>query len=220
VTVGYEQFPLWNPINAYLEGLTPKTGRVMEGRLRSVARYLDVEYRTFGWHELDPQRLVDIRDGLLEAGTAPGTVNVTLAAIRGVARTARDLGSISYSRYGELGRVSNAPTDPDTLGRALNHREMSALFATCAQDRSAAGVRDLAILSATYAGGMRANELAALELRDWTCEPPGLRVRVGPQLCSTYRATGTKGGGCFGWLGRDQGRKIRPALPTSYQERF
>ncbi len=80
----YEQLPLWNPVDAYLERLTAETGRVMEGRLRSVARYLGVEYRIFGWHELDPDRLVGIRDGLLEGGMAPGTVNVTLAAIRGV----------------------------------------------------------------------------------------------------------------------------------------
>ncbi|MDP9383153.1 MAG: site-specific integrase [Chloroflexota bacterium] len=130
-------------------------------------------------HELDPDRLIGIRDGLLEGGVAPGTVNVTLAAIRGVARTARDLGIIGYARCGEMERVPNASTDPDTLGRALSRREMSALFATYARDRSTAGVRDLAILSAMYAGGMRANELAALELDDWTCEPPGLRVRAG-----------------------------------------
>ncbi len=175
----HEQLPLWNPVDAYLERLAPETGRVMEGRLRSVARYLDVEYRTFGWHELDPDCLASIRDGLLEAGTAPGTVNVTLATIRGVVRTARDLGIIGYARCAELERVANAPADPDTLGRALSHREMSVLFATCARDRSTAGVRDLAILSAMYAGGMRANELAALELADWKPESPGLRVREG-----------------------------------------
>ena len=56
---------------------------------------------------------------------------------------------------------------------------MSALFATCARDHSTAGVKDLAILSAMYAGGMRASELAASEVDDWTSEPPGLRVRVG-----------------------------------------
>lgn len=175
----YEQLPLWNPVDAYLERLTPETGRVMEGRLRSVARHLGVEYRIFGWHELDSDRLSSIRCGLLGGGMAPGTVNVTLAAIRGVARAARDRGIIGYAQYGELERVPNASTDPDTLGRALSHQEMSALFATCARDRSTAGIRDLAILSAMYAGGMRANELAALELCDWTSEPPSLRVRVG-----------------------------------------
>ncbi len=179
MTMYYEQLPLWEPVDAYLESLAPETARVMEGRLRSVARYLGVEHQEFAWHELAPERLADIRDELLNDGVTPGTVNVALAAIRGVARTARDLGIIGYARCGELERILNAPTDPDTLGRALSHREMSVLFSTCARNRSTAGVRDLAILSAMYAGGMRANELAALELDDWTSEPPGLRVRIG-----------------------------------------
>jgi integrase len=177
--VGYEQLPLWNPVDAYLDGLKVETRRVMEGRLRSVARYLGVDHRAFAWHELGPERLAGIRDRLLEAGVAPGTINVGLAAIRGVARTARDLGIIGYARCAELVRVPNAPTDPDTLGRALSRREMSALFAACARDRYVAGLRDLAVLSAMYAGGMRASELSALELGDWTLEPPSLRIRVG-----------------------------------------
>ena len=45
MTVGYEQLPLWNPVDSYLEGLILETRRVMEGRLRSVAGYLGVEYR-------------------------------------------------------------------------------------------------------------------------------------------------------------------------------
>jgi integrase len=179
VTVRYEQLPLGNPVDVYLDGLKAETRRVMEGRLRSVACYLGVEHRGFAWHELEPERLAAIRDGLLESGVAPGTINVALAAIRGVARTARDIGIISYTRCGELVRVPNASTDPETLGRALSPREMSALFATCARDRSVAGIRDLAILSAMYAGGMRANELAALEPEDWVPEPPSLQVRVG-----------------------------------------
>ncbi len=210
----HERLPLWNPVDAYLEGLTPKTARVMEGRLRSVARHLGVEHRRFAWHELDPDRLVSIRDGLLEAGTAPGTVNVALAAIRGIARTARDLGLIGYAGCGELVGIPNASTDPDILGRALSHREMSALFATCARDRSAAGVRDLAILSAMYAGGMRANELSALELDDWTCEPPGLRVLVGRSYALRTVLLGPKAADAVaGWIAIRGGRPGPLFLP-------
>jgi integrase len=179
VTAGYGQPPPRNPVDAYLDGLRAETRQVMEGRLRSAARYLGVDHRTFAWHELDPECLVSIRDGLLQSGVVPGTVNVALAAIRGVARTARDRELIGYARHGELGRVRNVPTAPETPGRARTPRELSALFAACARDCSSAGIRDLAVLSAMYAGGMRASELVSLELGDWAPEPPGLRVRVG-----------------------------------------
>ena len=60
-----------------LDGLQAETRRVMEGRLRSVARHLGVEHQAFAWHELDPKCLSDIRDGLLQSGVAPGTVTGT-----------------------------------------------------------------------------------------------------------------------------------------------
>ena len=59
--VNCEQLPLWNPVDVYLERLAPETARVMEGRLRSVARYLGMEYRRVGWHELGSDRLSSIR---------------------------------------------------------------------------------------------------------------------------------------------------------------
>ncbi|MDP9374649.1 MAG: site-specific integrase [Chloroflexota bacterium] len=214
--VRHEQLPLWNPVEAYLERLAPGTARVMEERLRSLARELGVEHRSFGWHELVPDRLAGIRDGLLAAGVAAGTVNVALAAVRGVARTARDLGIIGAARCGELGRVRNAPTAPDILGRALSHRELSALFAACAQDHSAAGGRDQAILAAMYAGGMRAGELSALELGDWTAEPPGLRVRVGRGHALRTVLLGPRGADAVaGWVALRGSAPGRLFLPVS-----
>lgn len=213
--MGYEQRPLWNPVEVYLDALASGTRRVMEGRLRSVARHLGVEHRAYAWHELDPERLAELRDGLLEAGVAPGTVNVALAAIRGVARTARDLKLIGYARCTELGRVRNTPTHPDALGRALSPRELSALFAACGRDRSVVGVRDLAVLSAMYGGGMRASELSALELGDWTDEPPSLQVRVGRGYALRTVLLGPRAADAvMGWIairGSMPGRLFLPA---------
>ncbi len=139
----------------------------------------DVRHEDFDWREMDGDLLEHVRDGLLGAGVAPGTVNVALAAVRGVVRVARDLELVSYERYAGLEAVRGLPRDPEPVGRAATGRELDALFAVCARDGSAGGVRDLAMVAALYAGGMHASELVALELKDWSPEPASLSVRSG-----------------------------------------
>ena len=86
----------------------------------------------------------------------------------------------------------------------------------CRALASVAGGRNLAILPAMYAGGMRAGELAALELGDWTEDAPDLHmwvargcalrtVRLGPRAADV---------GC-GWVGIRAGALARLFLPVN-----
>lgn len=166
-------------VDIYLDSLKSSTRRTMETRLRSVTSFLNVAYEDFDWREMNAALLEHVRNGLLEAGVAPGTVNVALAAVRGVVRVARNQGFVSYEQYARLQAVRGLPRDPEPVGRAATGRELDALFAVCARDGSAGGVRDLAIIAALYAGGMHASELVMLELKDWSPEPASLSVSSG-----------------------------------------
>lgn len=219
--MGDQQHNVLDPLAAYLDGLRPQTRLVIEDRLRSVARDLGVDMHDFAWHELNVPQLVNIRDASLARGLAPSTVNMALSAIRGVARAARDLGLLSYARWAELGQVRNASLDVDTQGRALSSRELQALFAVCARDRSMLGVRDLALLAAIYAGGMRAGEVVRLQPDDWVSDPPSLRVQVAREYaCRTVLLGPRAADAVLGWAAIRGAAPGSLFLPTNRSGRF
>ncbi len=176
----YEQAKMqWPLLSEYMGGVSPATRGVMRSRLKAVAALLGADYEDVPWHELTAERVDWIREALLAGGTAPGTVNVGLAAIRGLARTAYDLRMIEYDQYHGIQELRNCPTEPAPTGRPATHGELSALFAACNSDRGAAGVRDTALLAALYAGALECREAVDLDLEDYSLEPPSLRVRAG-----------------------------------------
>jgi integrase len=168
-----------DPTVAYLASLSPKGRTTMVERLRAVAALLDVPYAQIVWHELRFQHVDAIRQRLLEAGRSPATVNLTLAAFRGIARYARNLGLMTAEEHDRIRDVKAAKGSRLPAGRAVLAGELGALVAACAADRTPAGVRDAAIFAVLYIGGIRRSELAGLDVADWTPEPPTLRIRHG-----------------------------------------
>jgi site-specific recombinase XerD len=62
-------------------------------------------------------------------------------------------------------------------GRALAPGELGALMGACADDETAAGIRDGALIALLYATGLRRAEVVALAAGDYNAEPGELRVR-------------------------------------------
>jgi hypothetical protein len=54
------------------------------------------------WHELRFAHVEHIRQKLIERGAAPATVNLTLVALRGVARYARNLNLMTAEEYNRI----------------------------------------------------------------------------------------------------------------------
>ncbi len=171
--------PQVDPTAAYLASLSPKGRKTMLERLRAVAALLDVPYAQIVWHELRFQHVDALRQRLLAQGRAPATVNLTLAALRGIARYARNLGLITAEEHDRLRDVKGARGSRLPAGRAVLAGELGALVAACAADPTPAGVRDAAIFAVLYIGGIRRSELAGLAVADWTPDPPTLRIRHG-----------------------------------------
>jgi hypothetical protein len=70
----------------------------------------------------------------LRGGTAPGTVNARLAALRGLARKAYDLRVIEYDQYHAIQELRNCPTEPAPTGRPAKGGELAAPFSTCSRE--------------------------------------------------------------------------------------
>ncbi|MDP9350399.1 MAG: site-specific integrase [Chloroflexota bacterium] len=169
----------WPLLDEYLDALTPATRGVMRSRLRAMAAVLAADYQDVPWHELTAERVDRIREDLLAGGTAPGSVNVGLAALRGLARKAYDLRVIEYDQYHAIQELRNCPTVPAPTGRPAKGGELAALFSVCLRDQSATGVRDSAFLAVLYAGALECREAVELEIDDYTFDPPSLRVEAG-----------------------------------------
>lgn len=166
-----------NPASAYLASLSANGRLAMAKRLRVVAALLGVPTEAIAWQELRFAHVAAIRQRLVERGAAPATVNLTLAALRGVARYARNLGLLPAEEYERIRDVKPARGTRLPSGRAATGGELVALVRACAADHTPAGARDAALLGVLYTGGVRRAELAGLDREDWSPDPPTLRVR-------------------------------------------
>jgi integrase len=203
------------PVAAYLAGLAPSGRTAVVSRLNRVAALLGAgDGLRIAWAGLSGERVLEVRSRMLEDGAKPATVNATLAAVRGVAREAHRLGLMAAEDYLSLRQVKNVRGEPFASGRSLSHDEIGALMQACADDDSAAGRRDAAVIALLYAGGLRRSELAGLDLCDYSRATGELRVRSGAG-CKERLVwlNGAAGGLLCEWLGR-RGVQPGPLFPA------
>jgi site-specific recombinase XerD len=167
-----------NPAAVYLAGLSQKGRRAMAGRLQIVAGILSVgDPLRIPWHRIRFQHVVTIRTRLQEIGYSPATVNLTLYALRGVARAAFNLGQMSAEDYQRIRDVKPVRGERILSGRGLPSGEIQALMEACMSNGRPAGARDAAIISLLYAAGLRRSEVVSLDLQDYDPESGNLVVR-------------------------------------------
>ncbi len=171
------QQPIEDPLLAYLGSLSPRSRVTVEERLRAVARMMQVPYEQVVWHELRAHHVEWIHQALTERGVAPSTVNVTLSALKGIARRARNLNLMSSDEYDRIRDVWGAKGEWEPAGRSATAGEIEALVRACLRDRTPAGIRDVAMLGVLYIGGIRRTELVGLQLSDYIPDPATLKVR-------------------------------------------
>jgi integrase len=173
-----------DPVVVYLAGLAPTGRRAMQSRLRAAAALLTGATPGRGqpraslslsWHTLTFAHVSALRTKLQASYGSPATVNLTLAAVRGVARAAFNLGLMPAEDYARLRQVG--PVKGTTLpkGRALTRGEVEAMLDIC--EATPAGRRDAALLALAYTTGCRRAELVGLDLADFHAETGELKVR-------------------------------------------
>lgn len=167
-----------NPAAVYLSGLSKTGRRTMLCKLDRAAEVLGyTDAIAVPWAELRFQHVSAVRTRLHECGLAPATVNCTLAALKGVARAAFNLGLISVEEHQRIRDVKDLRYERELTGRALTDEEVRALFRVCAKDERAQGQRDAAMLALLLATGLRRSELVGITLDDYHQEGGELLVR-------------------------------------------
>ena len=171
-----------NPALVYLARLAAGSRPAMSGALDTAARILSsgaVSGVDFPWQQLRYQHTAALRAALLNKGAAPATVNKTLSAVRGVMKEAWRLGLMTAEDYARAADVKTVKQDRLPAGRALNPRELAALFQECAKDPLPTGRRDAALMAVLYGAGLRRAEAEALNLADFDTETGALTVHGG-----------------------------------------
>jgi len=105
------------------------------------------------------------------------TANKMVSAFRGVMRACRDLGLIAEPQFQAVARLNLVKDGREKPSRMLNSEELSALFNACAQDGTASGRRDAALLVALLTTALRRTECIALDLEDYNPLRGELQIR-------------------------------------------
>ncbi len=164
-----------SPATVYLASLAPTGRRAIKGRLKSIAVMFNCPFESMPWHELRYEHLSAIRVQLQEGELAPSTINMTLYGLRGVAKSAFNLGLMSADDYARLCNVKPVRGERLPPGRALSVGEIGALLDTCAG--TPIGIRNAVIISIMYACGLRRDEVVTLDLDHYNTETGELKVK-------------------------------------------
>lgn len=194
---GNDPARLLSPVDVYLERLgSPESRRTATKGMRALAAIITGSREhaaRIPWEQLRSWHTQAIR-AELQTRYAPATANLYLSVLRGVLEAAWELGGLTSEEYQRAVHVKAVPGDRLPAGRALSRGEISALFAVCAHDDTAAGARDAALLAVLYAAGLRRSEAAALQLGDFDPDSGALAIHhtKGNKERRVYLSDGSK----------------------------
>lgn len=130
------------------------------------------------WQDIRYDDVELLKARLIERGYAVSTVNVTLAAMRGLLRHCRRLRLISPKDFDDIRDVRRASGSSLPAGRALSDSELARVFAEARRLTSPLRERDVALLAVAFTSGARRAEIAALDVADYSAAGLGLTLRA------------------------------------------
>lgn len=171
-----------SPASVWLEGLAPTGRRSMRSLLALSAAILQ-KHATVSSHDWATLRYADVaavRAALSGQGYAITSINMTLAALKGVAQTAFNLGQMDAESLARIRSVKGIRGERAPAGRALSRDEIRLLMDAAKQHaHKSRQKRDRAILLTLCGAGLRAGELVALNRQDYDIPTRTLTVRQG-----------------------------------------
>jgi len=178
-----------HPVTSYLNSLPAKQSKAtMQYALRAVlALALEVEPREvepmtlweFPWHGLTVDKLNALKAGLSKK-YGPAHAAKCYAAVRGVLGASFDLGLIDAETFMRIERLKGIKVSRNHhAGRMLSVVEVEDLAVACANDPSAAGTRDLAIIGLCCTQGPRVSEVVNFRLADYDPATGDLQILDG-----------------------------------------
>jgi len=163
---------LERPAAAYLLSLTSAGSRYqMASRLNKAARVLTgvprASWQGAPWHRMTALQVQSVVT-ILAASYSPAYANAVLAAVKGTARAAADMGLLDRDTLRLILQVKPVAGGPmqGATGRYVTPPERAALMQAAIDDLSDTGRRDAALLACAYPGGLRRAEMAGLSRED------------------------------------------------------
>jgi|GEM_PF-1433045 len=151
----------------------PRTRVEYEAAVRDFMKNLEIQTLA-EFLAVKAKDVVRYRNRLQARGLAPSTVNMRLAAVRGL-----------FGRLLREGKIPGNPADPDLVeGLAVSQEsrtdhlsieEVSKVLSTC--DGTLRGLRDRALIITLYYEGLRRSEASRLNYRDVTTRRGMMEVR-------------------------------------------
>lgn len=168
-----------NPAYLYLVSLSSGSSRYnMEQILLRFVRFFGgQQIELFPWQKLRVEHIAAYKAQLIKAEKSPNTVNVTLAALKGVLRAAWQLGQISDHDKLAVDSIKPVRGQKIEKGRCLSSEEVHKLLESCVIENSAKGFRDAALISSAVGLGLRRSELSNALLGDLDLFDLSLKVR-------------------------------------------
>jgi site-specific recombinase XerD len=155
-----------DPVTLYLQGLAPSGRRAVKSLLTSAVPILGFTgtLETIPWSVVEYQQVALVRNTLKQRGKATNTINLTLAALRGVMKASFNLGLIGADQLLLINDLRPVRGQSLPSGRSLSVCEIEKLLRTCFKDKTVVGVRDHAVISLMT--GLRRSEIIAIQLDD------------------------------------------------------
>lgn len=119
-------------------------------------------YQLVPWQAMRVEHVRYAKQVLIDEGASFRTINVTLSAIRAVAKEVFQLGLMSGDDYTRIQMEKGVLGERLPVGRHVTEGEILSLCRVCEEDPSPAGSRDAAIVGMLYVCGMRRIEVARL----------------------------------------------------------
>jgi len=182
------------PAAVYLSQLTSVDSRpAMRSSLEKIATIADARATadTLPWHQLRFQHTMAIRAALVSR-YGVRSVNRMLSALRGVLKTAWRLGQIETADYQRAVDFKGLKTtDLPPSGRVVSIDEVSTiLIAAATKQDPPKSWRDQAMLVAMFAGGLRRQEVSALDVGHFDAGAITVQRGKGGKFRKTYLAEG------------------------------
>lgn len=169
-----------HPVAVYLAQLGEDSRPAMRSGLTKIAERIDrrATLWSLSWHQLRIQHTLALRASLV-LSYSERTVNRMLSAVRGVLKASWQLGQISTEdSQRALDFKSMKTGDLPPAGRAVSIEEVCTLLRTATSQDPPWGWRDQALFIAMFAGGLRRQEVSALDTDQYDPATGAIQVKA------------------------------------------
>jgi len=124
-------------------------------------------------------RVEHVRAVIAEVAGSPATRNKTLAALKGVARSAWELRQIKIEDWMRIQSVKGDSGSRELAGRFIPEGEISSILRICSKDPTPAGARDAAMIAIAASTGARRAEIASIGAENlFAEEDENFRIKI------------------------------------------